>query len=68
MKQKMLQLMLVFLTISLFSSSKENASVSKCKCNHELNMQESETLKMGVSKKTEEYPLILLPGNNLLIY
>ena len=66
MKPKMLKLMLLFLTISLFSSSRENTSIAKCKCLPEEKIQES-----GVIREAgllEEYPLTMLPGNCLHIY
>lgn len=66
MKPKMLKLVLLFLTISLFSSSRENSSIAKCKCLPEEKIQESELIKgAGV---VEDYPLTMLPGNCLHIY
>lgn len=66
MKQKMLKLVLLFLTISLFSSSRENTSIAKCKCLPGEKTQESEVMK-GAGL-LEEYPLTMLPGNCLHIY
>jgi hypothetical protein len=66
MKQKMLKLVLLFLTISLFSSSKENTSIAKCKCLPGEKVQESEMIK--AADGLEDYPLTMLPGNCLHIY
>jgi hypothetical protein len=68
MKQKMLKLMLLFLTISLFSSSKDNTSVAKCKCVAEDNVQQAELMKSGKGATGEEHALTLLPGNFLFFY
>ena len=68
MKQKMLKLMLLFLTISLFSSSKENASIAKCKCSAEEKVQESGFIKIAGSGQAEEHQLTMLPGNFLFFY
>ena len=68
MKQKMLKLMLLFLTISLFSSSKENTAVAKCKCVPEDKIQESGLIKAAGSGAAEEHPLTMLPGNFLFFY
>jgi hypothetical protein len=68
MKQKMLKLMLLFLTISLFSSSKENTAIAKCKCQQEDKMQESELIKTAGGGGADEHPLTMLPGNFLFFY
>jgi len=60
--------MMLFLAISLFSSSKENTTIAKCKCLPEDKMQESELIKVPGGTTTDEYPLTMLPGNYLLIY
>jgi len=67
MKQKMLKLMLVFLTISLFSSSREN-STTRCKCLPEGKFLESESLKISGGCAADEYHLTMLPGNYLFLY
>jgi hypothetical protein len=68
MKHKMLKLMLLFLTISLFSSSKDNTSVAKCKCAADDNVQQAELMKAGSGAAGEEHALTLLPGNFLFFY
>jgi hypothetical protein len=68
MKQKMLKLVLFFLTISLFSSSKDHTDIAKCKCLPEDKLQESEILKTAGGGGVDEYPLTMLPGSYLLIY
>ena len=59
--------MLLFLTISLFSSSKENTAIAKCKCQQEDKIQQSEVIK-GAGGGSDEYPLTMLPGNYLFFY
>jgi len=69
MKQKMLKLMLLFLTISLFSSSKENTAISKCKCLPKNEVQESGLMKATTNGGSgEETSLTMLPGNFLFFY
>ncbi len=68
MKQKMLKLMLLFLTISLFSSSKENTAIAKCKCLPEDKFQESQLIKGSAGDASEEHSLTMLPGNFLFFY
>lgn len=59
--------MLLFLTISLFSSSKENTAIAKCKCMPEDKIQESGLIKVA-GGGAEEHPLVMLPGNYLFFY
>ena len=67
MKQKMLKLMLLFLTISLFSSSKENTAIANCKCLKKDKVQESK-LRMQGGLNSDESALTMLPGNYLFFY
>lgn len=60
--------MMLFLAISLFSSSKESTAIAKCKCLPEDRIQESELIKITGGTVADEYPLTMLPGNCLLIY
>ena len=60
--------MLLFLTISLFSSSKENTAVAKCKCVPEDKIQESGLIKAAGGGGAEEHTLTMLPGNFLFFY
>jgi hypothetical protein len=66
MKQKMLKLMLVFLTISLFSSSREN-STKHCKCLPEGKFLDSESLQIS-GGGSDDHHLTMLPGNYLFLY
>jgi hypothetical protein len=68
MKQKMLKLMLLFLIISLISSSKENTAIANCKCLQEEKFQGSESIKVSGGGGGEEYQLLMLPGSNLFFY
>lgn len=72
MKPKTMQLLFLFLLISLFSSSKENNNDAKlpCKvsCIRELNSNMQGGPKADAAGETTEYPYGVSPGNYMFNY
>jgi hypothetical protein len=73
MKSKMTQLLMLFLMISLFSSSKENNQDAKINCKLKCITEGGTTLQGGgqveiAKEETEEYPFALAPGNYMFHY
>jgi len=73
MKSKMIQLLTMFLLISLFSSSKENKEAAtlagKIKCSESgaMILQTEEPVNIAKEENTE-YPMVLAPGNYMFRY
>lgn len=73
MKSKMLQLLTLFLLISLFSSSKENKEAvtltGKIKCTEAgvPVLPADEQINIAKEENTE-YPMVLAPGNYMFRY
>ncbi|MBL0355886.1 MAG: hypothetical protein IPP72_02925 [Chitinophagaceae bacterium] len=73
MKSKTTQLLLLFLMMSLFSSSKNNKVAAKASCKIKC-IQQLECVLQGAEKtvtaerENEEYPFALAPGNYMFRY
>jgi hypothetical protein len=72
MKPKMIQLLMLFLMISLFSSSKENAAV-KVTCKFSCAKEAASTVpeaeaKVMTEEASAEYPFALAPGSYVFRY
>lgn len=72
MKPKTMQLLFLFLLISLFSSSKENNddAMLPCKvsCIRELNSNMQGGQKAEAAGEATEYPYAVSPGNYMFNY
>jgi len=71
MKSKMIQLLTIFLLISLFSSSKENKEAAtltgKIRCTGAVILPTDEQINIAKEENTE-YPMVLAPGNYMFRY
>jgi hypothetical protein len=73
MKPKMIQLLALFLLVSLFSSSKENIDAVKVTCKFKCTSEAGYALQKtekepNAEMEVNEYPFALAPGSYMFQY